>query len=304
MVVTVPSATWLWQQGPKKSNHGTHHGHESHDEQKEDGAEEQEGQEENNENSGETDDGQAPDTEDSRQANGEEGGDDVKEKRDDGGEEKEAKGEEDKRPIGETIRNEPPNEISPSENKWSSGDEGLKEGDNDAVQKKSQQVKSVDADADEGKKDEPSANVDKGHEGEQRGTRVTEGDKKRKVSYAMSAVSPCEKQFWSSSNLLAPVQSANYCSLTPLYLSFRNTASIFSLCYAAPSLHYHISLRHMPHPLLVFVLYDLLTYFQAEDPRSNSMHPYMADERKSKKAEGVVDTAKVTGTVDVNRPLR
>lgn len=214
MAVTVPSATWLWQQGPKKSKRDAHHGHASHDEQKEDGGEEQEGQEKNNSNPEETNDEKPQDTEDSRQANGVEEGDDTKDKRDDGGEEKEAKGEEDKRPIGETIRNEPPNEISPSENKWSSGDEGLKEGDNDAVQKKSQQIKSVDADADEGKKDGPSANIDKGHEGEEKGTRVTEGDKKRKVSYAMSAVSPCKEQFWSSSKLLAPVQPTCYCSPT------------------------------------------------------------------------------------------
>lgn len=295
MAITVPSATWLWQQGPKKSKHDAHHGHASHDEQKEDGGEEQEGQEENK-NPEETDDEKSQDTEDSRQANGEEEGDDAKGKRDDGGEEK---GEEDKRPIGESVRNEPPNEISPSENKWSSGDEGLKEGDDDAVQKKSQQIKSVDADADEGKKDGPSANVDKGHEGEERGTRVTEGDKKRKVSCAMSAVSPLV--FWqsarpcSANNLLLPESPLSLC---------RNTASILSLCYAAILLHYHTSLWHIPHLLLVFVLYDLLTYFQAEDPRSNSMNPNMADERKSKKSEGVVDTAKITGTVDVNRPLR
>jgi hypothetical protein len=47
-----------------------------------------------------------------------------------------------------------------------------------------------------------------------------------------------------------------------------------------------------------------LMTFQAEDPISNSLHPYMADERKSKKGEGVVDTAKLTGTVDTNRKLR
>ena len=34
------------------------------------------------------------------------------------------------------------------------------------------------------------------------------------------------------------------------------------------------------------------------------MNPYMADERKSKKSEGIVDTAKITGTVDTNRKLR
>jgi hypothetical protein len=34
------------------------------------------------------------------------------------------------------------------------------------------------------------------------------------------------------------------------------------------------------------------------------MHPYMADERKSKKGEGIVDTAKITGTVDTHRKLR
>ena len=48
----------------------------------------------------------------------------------------------------------------------------------------------------------------------------------------------------------------------------------------------------------------LLTNAQKEDPRTNSMHPYMADERKSKKSEGIVDSAKITGTVDVDRKLR
>ncbi len=263
MAITVPSATWLWQQGPKKSDHKGHHGHESHDEQKDDaegekrdgeeGKEEQEGQEESNEKSEETDDEKPQDTEDARQGNKEEGDNDVKEKSDGGGEEKEAKGEEDKRPIGETIRNEPPNEISPRENKWSSGDEGLKEGDDDVVLKKSQQVKSVDADADEGKKDGPSTDIDKGHEGEQKGTRITEGDKQRKVSHAISAASPCREQFWSSSHLLALFQPPNYRSLTLSLLSFRNMASIFSLYYAEPLLRYHISLRHMQHPLLTYV---------------------------------------------------
>jgi hypothetical protein len=43
-------------------------------------------------------------------------------------------------------------------------------------------MKSIDPDADEGERDGPSDNVDKGHEGEEKGTRVTEEDKKRKVS--------------------------------------------------------------------------------------------------------------------------
>lgn len=54
----------------------------------------------------------------------------------------------------------------------------------------------------------------------------------------------------------------------------------------------------------IHALCNLLKYFQAEDPVSNSLHPYMADERESKKGEGVVDTAKITGTVDINRKLR
>jgi len=56
--------------------------------------------------------------------------------------------------------------------------------------------------------------------------------------------------------------------------------------------------------MLAWALDPILTTFQADDPISNSLHPYMADERKSKKAEGVVDTAKLTGTVDTNRKLR
>jgi hypothetical protein len=48
----------------------------------------------------------------------------------------------------------------------------------------------------------------------------------------------------------------------------------------------------------------LLIQPQAENPVSNSLHPYMADERKSKKSEGVVETAKITGTVDPGRKLR
>jgi hypothetical protein len=99
----------------------------------------------------------------------------------DGGSDEEEADKEDKRPIGETTRNEPPNEISSSENKWTSGDEGLKEGGDDDAHKKSQQRKAVDPDADEGKKDMPSDQVDKGHDGEQKGTRITEGDKERKV---------------------------------------------------------------------------------------------------------------------------
>ena len=43
-------------------------------------------------------------------------------------------------------------------------------------------MKSVDPDADEGKKPGPDENTDKGHEGEEKGTRISEGDKKRKVS--------------------------------------------------------------------------------------------------------------------------
>lgn len=34
------------------------------------------------------------------------------------------------------------------------------------------------------------------------------------------------------------------------------------------------------------------------------MNPYFADERKSKKAEGVAETGKLTGTVDAGRKLR
>ena len=34
------------------------------------------------------------------------------------------------------------------------------------------------------------------------------------------------------------------------------------------------------------------------------MNPYLADERKSKKTEGVIETAKITGTVDSGRKLR
>lgn len=50
-------------------------------------------------------------------------------------------------------------------------------------------LKTVDPDADEGKKPGPSQDVDKNHEGEQKGTRVTEGDKNRKVSYIFSTLS-------------------------------------------------------------------------------------------------------------------
>jgi hypothetical protein len=47
VVVTVPSAAWLWQQGPKKGEHG--HGHDEHDEHEEHG----EGEEESKNQSGE-----------------------------------------------------------------------------------------------------------------------------------------------------------------------------------------------------------------------------------------------------------
>jgi hypothetical protein len=207
-VVTVPSAAWLWQQGPKKSGHHDEHGHEEHEENKEE--EEDGGKEDDEENSGDTEEksGNTEDTGDQKPEDQEEAkGDSEKDEGGaDGDEEggKDAKAEDaDKRPIGEKVRNEPPNEITATENKSTSGDEGLKEGPNDTLHKKSQITKSVDPDADEGKKSGPGDNVDKGHEGEEKGTRVTEQDKKRKVSDSSSGQLPVMQGSWSFGSLLA-----------------------------------------------------------------------------------------------------
>ena len=183
-MVTVPAATWLWQQGPKKSSHGDHHGHVEHGENEEQEASAgEDGKEEPQEDS----EGVAPS--DNEQAKGDSGN----EGSEDGGEEgsdQNAEKEEDKRPLGERVRNEPPNEITSTENKFTSGDEGLKEGSDDTLHKKSQQMKSIDPDADEGNEDGPRDDVDKGHEGEQKGTRVTGQDQKRKVSDTLPALFP------------------------------------------------------------------------------------------------------------------
>jgi hypothetical protein len=183
VAITVPSATWLWQQGPKKSDHSDHHGHGDHEDNEE--QKESEGESENQEG--------LEESEGKPLKNGQpqkESGDESSEESDEGGDDKKAEKEEDKRPIGESVRNEPPNEITSAENKSTSGDEGLKEGSDDALHKKSQQVKSIDLDADEGKKDGPSDDFDKGHEGEEKGTRVTDQDEKRKVGDFMSALFP------------------------------------------------------------------------------------------------------------------
>lgn len=192
IAVTVPSATWLWQQGPKKSEHSGGHGHGEHedhedqaDQEQDEGNEgneggessvEREGQREYEKNGGQEDNDEKP--EDA----GEETPRDPEAPLPRGGEKDEQAEGEDTRPLGETLRNEPPNEISPKENKRTSGDEGLKEGPNESLQTKSQVTKSIDPDADEGKKDTPSDDIDKNHEGEQRGTRISKGDRERKVS--------------------------------------------------------------------------------------------------------------------------
>ena len=69
VVVTVPSAAWLWQQGPKKGEHGHEHGeHEEHEG----------GEEESKDEGGE--EGKADGGDESK----EEGGDDKSEEKDDG----------------------------------------------------------------------------------------------------------------------------------------------------------------------------------------------------------------------------
>lgn len=182
-MITVPSATWLWQQGPKKSDHHDDHGHGSHEDNNEkEGGAEGEGEGDN--------EAKAEDAEKDKPRDAEESGE---KSDDDGGSGEDATSKEDPRPTGEKVRNEPPNEITATENKFTSGDEGLKEGPNDGVHQKSQQMKSIDPDADEGKRDGPSDNVDKGHEGEEKGTRVTEEDKKRKVSNVCEDA--CDKRF-------------------------------------------------------------------------------------------------------------
>ena len=200
--MTVPSAAWLWQQGPKKSehSHGKHEEKEEHDvdagDEGQEEVEEEDRKEEDDETPGEAQEQISKNTEEPGQQSNEEGDNDEA-----------AKDKQDERPIGETIRNEPPNEITSSENKWTSEDEGLKEGDNDTVNKKSQQVKSIDADADEGKEDGPSDKVDKGHEGEQRGSRVTEQDRERKVSDVLAGLFPATKALYPFSSLLAFAKS-------------------------------------------------------------------------------------------------
>lgn len=141
--ITVPAATWLWQQGPKKSDHHDDHGHEDHEEHGE-----------NEEESGHNENQEPQDSEAAKESSDEEeGGDD-------------------------------------------GGDEVSKQGLDDSRHETSQQIKTVDPDADEGKKDGPDEDTDKGHEGEQKGTRVTEGDEKRKVSESSSGMGAYVSDFY------------------------------------------------------------------------------------------------------------
>jgi hypothetical protein len=183
VVITVPSATWLWNQGPTKTaDHGHGHSGEEHEEH-EDKPDEQE--EKSDDSEGDSND------EGGRSAGFDDSSDDSKDD-DDQHEGEEAGiqgGKPEKGPIGEDERNEPPNAIKGEDNKFTSGDEGLKQGPREE-DKTSQEIKSVDPEADEGKKTGPSPDRDQGHEGEEKGTRVTEADKKRKVSSLSSRLLP------------------------------------------------------------------------------------------------------------------
>jgi hypothetical protein len=101
--------------------------------------------------------------------------------------------------------------------------------------------------------------------------------------------------------LLCPY--AQICCTRLHIIAVKVFAALF--CYFA--IHYYQFILSLVKPVRVIsaLFYvTMLTYIQSEDSRTNSMHPYMADERKSKKGEGVADTAKLTGTVDSNRKLR
>jgi hypothetical protein len=232
----------LWQQGPKKSDHHGDHGHSEHEDHAgEEGEEKQDGgdeQEQHDEVEGKGEPGEKSDEE-----SGKEGGDE------------EAADKKDKEPLGEATRNEPPNEISSSENKWTSGDEGLKEGDDDSAHKKSQQRKTIDPDADEGKKDMPSDKIDKGQEGEQKGTRITEGDKERKVSSDAFLYCACDRNVLSWSICLC--LPGLYQCIIVLQLQARgHIQNILEescpLSCTAPSIHCSLPLRHGLYLLLPF----------------------------------------------------
>lgn len=207
-MVTVPSATWLWQQGPKKSDHHDEHGHEGHEEHEEHEEEVDEGGKENDgEKSGDTEENSSTteDTEDQQSDESEEETEGKEETgKDNGGEDRDndEKAEDtDKRRVGERIRNEPPNEVTATENKWTSGDGGLRDGPDDSLHKKSQVTKTVDPDADENPESGPSDTVDKGHEGEEKGTRVTDQDKKRKVSDSSLGLLSAMQASWSCATM-------------------------------------------------------------------------------------------------------
>lgn len=48
----------------------------------------------------------------------------------------------------------------------------------------------------------------------------------------------------------------------------------------------------------------LANHFQNQNAHSGASHPYLDDDEKSKKGEGLKDTMKIHGTVSSDRPLR
>lgn len=192
-MVTVPSSIWLWQQNPRYKNphHGQGHGaHEKNESDVEAPREDFEGDNDATPAEADGSEGEgdqiSPDS-DKNEPNEE---NEPPEKGQGGSaSEKQQQSSEDQRPIGERVRNEPPNEIGGNENKSDSNDEGLKQGPDDELHKTSQQMKAADPDVDEDSSQEPRGNFDKGQEGEQRGTRISEGDKERKVGVTMEIFS-------------------------------------------------------------------------------------------------------------------